>query len=115
MSENGAWLTPLQFQFYSGSSQAEWKSVIAFTSDVNAVKKRVRNFKTEIQRNNLKLHCYSCDCAICLDYDFILVKIKENFLLNLLNIKFDLLFSGWKCELFGKLLLAQETISFISE
>lgn len=72
LTADNIWLTPLEFQAYSGSTRSDWKaSIILYHSSLDNRLSRKRKKKDNLTVKKLvdnqivKVHSYNCDCNSC--------------------------------------------------
>jgi len=66
----GFWLTPVEFQTFSGSTGADWRAAIQLrTLDTSKAKaktdKNIMTLKTLIDNQELTVHSTTCTCRNC--------------------------------------------------
>lgn len=86
---DGIWMTPIEFQQYSGSTWSNWKEVIKIHCYIETNnpkwknRKDVYSLKDFLIKNNLNVHSDQCNCALCLNNEFMQVfykiKIQNNY------------------------------------
>ena len=86
------WLTPIEFQHYSGSRAADWKRTIKIHKPSTLSQKPSKTIKDTIQtlldRKIIKLHSYYCKCEFCcssMNHSYYLVILKILFFSYIIN------------------------------